>query len=952
MRLLLLLASLLSASAAENVLPPPGSPAAEVAINFVPGRFIVQFSQTGSSKYRKRDGSTDTTGFFKTLEAAGQKATPVMTYGNSLFHGVSFQVSSNKTSTATIQALPEVEKIWPVEIYNLPSVSEVKVQAREVLATSAAWNPHNTTNVNKVHALGHLGRGVVVATVDSGVNYSIPALGGGFGPGFKVEAGYDLVGNDYIAGGLPIPDSDPMDCLGHGTHVAGIIASGDPDLPGVAPKATLRSYKVFGCGDGAASDVVIAAILRAYEDGADIINLSLGSSQGFPDNPTALVNSKVQAAGIFVAVANGNSGERGPFFTSNAGNGFDVTAVGSIEQPATSNITGYLNSFTSWGPTLDGRMKPDISAPGGHINSTYKNGQWAVLSGTSMASPYIAGVAALFFESRGGRAAIGAGGSLLAHNVIQASGNPVLMEGSTQLAHVARQGSGMVDALKVVSYTTTVSPSALYLNETAYFKPQHTVTITNSGDEEVTYTLTHVPGSLFGAKENTLKGDTWVSLTPIIYSGADYTPAVVISQNSISVAAGATATFSVTFTEPAKPDPILLNVYGGAIIINGTNSESIRLSYMGIKGDLYSQDVWEMNRGTPLFLDGFGNGQVTDGLNYTMAIGQDYTVSVPTPYCNFLWATEEISFDFVYRDWTPSDWVYPPTTGQNNWLGGIRVRPNALTGSVINYPIIQLPRASGVLYSYPQPFLANGTVIPEGQFRILGRALRTYGNPQNLTDWQYKLSNWFNIIHAPAWNTTTSAAPTSTSTSTSTTIPTCGVTAPLVISAQSTNQTSSHPVYRYSDFLAQDLVGDKAATLGNFYLTSEGYLQSQLNGYYLSTHSNADSLIYIYPSSHISGAFSYIKCTKSSSNALTCEGAGKNTIYVCAGDTGLFRFSAAVGAGCYAVTLSVSEKPDPTCAYSTGTAIQTVSASATITGTAIITSALAPTPTETLSAFR
>jgi subtilisin family serine protease len=155
--------------------------------------------------------------------------------------------------------------------------------------------------------LGHFGRGVIVATVDSGVNYSMPALGGGFGPGFKVESGYDLVGDNYVAGGTTPPDNDPMDCLGYGTHVAGIIGSNDKDLLGVALEATFRSYKVFGCRDGASSDV-IDAFLRAYKDGADVINASLGSTQGFPEYPTALATSMIQAAGVFFAVANGNSG--------------------------------------------------------------------------------------------------------------------------------------------------------------------------------------------------------------------------------------------------------------------------------------------------------------------------------------------------------------------------------------------------------------------------------------------------------------------------------------------------------------------------------------------------------------------------------------------------------------------------------------------------------------------
>ena len=83
-------------------------------------------------------------------------------------------------------------------------------------------------------------------------------MGGCFGPGCKVAFGKDLVGDAYDGTNTPIPDDDPMDCLGHGTHVAGIIAaSNDPYVLGVAPNATLGIYKVFGCADSVANDVLI-----------------------------------------------------------------------------------------------------------------------------------------------------------------------------------------------------------------------------------------------------------------------------------------------------------------------------------------------------------------------------------------------------------------------------------------------------------------------------------------------------------------------------------------------------------------------------------------------------------------------------------------------------------------------------------------------------------------------
>ncbi len=200
-----------------------------------------------------------------------------------------------------------MEKVWPASIFSIPSGAEATVSTDG----QPTWSPHINTGVNTAHELGYKGDNVIVAIVDSGVDYGHPALGGGFGPGFKVESGYDLVGDDYVLGGPYVPDNDPNDCAGHGTHVAGIIGSSYEVVLGVAPSARLRSYKVFGCGTSTYEDVIIEAFIMAYEDGADVINASLGCNQGFPDGPLAIVTSTIQAAGVFVAVAAGNAGETG-----------------------------------------------------------------------------------------------------------------------------------------------------------------------------------------------------------------------------------------------------------------------------------------------------------------------------------------------------------------------------------------------------------------------------------------------------------------------------------------------------------------------------------------------------------------------------------------------------------------------------------------------------------------
>lgn len=81
-----------------------------------------------------------------------------------------------------------------------------------------------------------------------------------------------------------MPDNDPIDCNGHGTHVAGIIAAAnDPYIIGVAPNATLGIYKVFGCTGGAANDVLISAFMMAHNHGVDLITSSIGGDSGWPE---------------------------------------------------------------------------------------------------------------------------------------------------------------------------------------------------------------------------------------------------------------------------------------------------------------------------------------------------------------------------------------------------------------------------------------------------------------------------------------------------------------------------------------------------------------------------------------------------------------------------------------------------------------------------------------------
>ncbi|KAJ1325323.1 minor extracellular serine protease Vpr [Microdochium nivale] len=267
-----------------------------------------------------------------------------------LFQGASFtvdDVNNARDIEEKIIANPRVKNVWPVRRVagtdpkisstgqsNIAMAPSSRVGSSKRAIGDIQYDIHTMTQIDRLHAAGFTGKGVKIGIIDSGIDYTHPDLGGCLGPGCKVSYGHDLIGSGTID--APKPDADPIDtCMGHGTHVAGIIASRPSHLGflGAAPDAELGAFRALDCLGGSSTDLLIAAFNMAYEAGSDIISASVGFDGGWPDDAWSLAAQRIVDAGVPVVAAAGNDGDFGIFRSSNPAAGRGVTSVGSVDGP-------------------------------------------------------------------------------------------------------------------------------------------------------------------------------------------------------------------------------------------------------------------------------------------------------------------------------------------------------------------------------------------------------------------------------------------------------------------------------------------------------------------------------------------------------------------------------------------------------------------------------------------
>ncbi|AXH96356.1 peptidase S8 and S53 subtilisin kexin sedolisin [Ornithinimicrobium avium] len=275
-------------------------------------------------------------------------------------NGVKVSIARNKV--ADLAAGADVLAVRPVVVHHLENATAIPF-----LGVPQVWQD-----------TGYTGEGVKVAIIDTGIDYTHADFGGPgtvdayeaadatdtapadpalFGPDApRVKGGRDFVGDDYDAsepGSVPQPDPNPLDCQGHGSHVAGstggsgVLADGStyegpydastPDTdfligPGVAPEVDLYALRVFGCAGS--TDVTVEAIDWAVANDMDVINMSLGSDYGYADDSTAIASANAAAAGVVVVASAGNAGHN-PYLVGSPSTARGVLSVAAVDPTAT-----------------------------------------------------------------------------------------------------------------------------------------------------------------------------------------------------------------------------------------------------------------------------------------------------------------------------------------------------------------------------------------------------------------------------------------------------------------------------------------------------------------------------------------------------------------------------------------------------------------------------------------
>ncbi|KDN39957.1 hypothetical protein K437DRAFT_193963 [Tilletiaria anomala UBC 951] len=463
---------------------------------------------------------------------------------------------------------------------------------------------------------------------------------------------------------------------------------------------------------------------------------------------------------------------------------------------ADTNTGGTMSSFSTVTPTWENDIYPGISAPGGNILSTWPIalGEYAIISGTSMATPFVAGSSAMYKSIKGKKSA----SATQLRTIFSSTANPVELVNSTFHDTVVKQGGGLIDVNRAVFHTTTVSPGSIALNDTRHFKkgPQQ-ITITNSGTKKQTYEVSHLPAATLNTMDPST-GFFELFPVPVVKNAAH----IEFSTTKFSLSPGSSKMFSATFKPPKGLNKNDIPIYSGYIQINSTSSPeygTVQVPYMGVYEDMYTEAVLdtsseEIGEPLPVLADAEGNIIHDDAHIFTFTNDSSGKLDAPALYWRMRLGSALESVDLI-----SADTKFKPTVPINDGSSSApatrrQLRSDALTkvsrkhadlhtpsaheshyartvaaasdgsrkystiktvGNILRQAWAPRDAVSGISSVQLEPTVStdNATstlTIPDGKYKLLLRVRKLFGDADKEADYESYLSHTFEIQTTPA----------------------------------------------------------------------------------------------------------------------------------------------------------------------------------------------------------
>ncbi|PHH64761.1 hypothetical protein CDD81_4023 [Ophiocordyceps australis] len=659
------------------------------------------------------------------------------------FRGLSIRFDREWREWEVRALVPGAKAVWRVKTHQTPVVKpeeDEEVMRRSVgSAEETRYAPLVMMQVDKLRRQGLTGKGIKLAVIDTGIDYSNEALGGCFGPGCVVTFGYNFA-----------QDSDDInDCHGHGTQVAGIIASRPnyfPGFSGVAPGVTLGAYRVTGCNGTQREDYLIAAFNQAYRDRVDIVNYSAGFSQGWSKGPIAEAASALARQDIVVVVSAANNGNSGIFYASSPGGAEGVLTVSSVlnggvhqlkyaqgrpevQMQAMRYNGGAVDKTSSWGPNWDMGHSVDVAGVGGKVVATAMGtGGISLVSGTSFAAPLVAGIVALMLEAKPDLS-----GKMIRRRLV-ATAQPTDYHTGTDFldlaAPPAQQGGGIVQGWDALHATTLLEPASLSFNDSEHRPEALTLTIFNTGEEEVRYTLSNKAAVTVYAMEP--RTGRFNNQHPTFAYTSSSTATLGFSSNDIVVLPGQYVNIDVSATPPPSVDASRLPLWSGFVRVRGSDGSSLMVPYHGLSGSLRQQPVFGA-QGAQIRKLGSSAARPTeqDADFVYSTVGDDITLKMP--------------FSVHTRVGTRLLRASIIPLGAPSWLAARLVAKNIQLAPARLSPLQWIPRGRVFLDEW-DGLLDSGDYIPRGEYKLIFHALRIFGREEEAQDWDLVETPRFKVL--------------------------------------------------------------------------------------------------------------------------------------------------------------------------------------------------------------